>query len=104
MSRRNRVVQADVHLVHAQECQALGLVERHQHSRPSSAKRSTSNSTSAVSNAVAVVTHFRLTIQRDVPNPRLTERPLAALATRLSLIHEEARTARRPGVLTDEGG
>jgi hypothetical protein len=36
-------------------------------------------------------------------NPRLTNRPLTALATRLTLIHEEGRTA-PSRVLTDERG
>lgn len=35
-------------------------------------------------------------------NPRRTNRPLTALATRLTLIHEEGRTGRCPRVLTDE--
>jgi Sigma-70 region 2 len=35
-------------------------------------------------------------------NPRRTNRPLTAVATRLTLIHEEGRTGRRPRVLTDE--
>ena len=34
--------------------------------------------------------------------PRRTNRPLTALATRLTLIHEEGRTGRCPRVLTDE--
>jgi hypothetical protein len=37
-----------------------------------------------------------------VPNPRRTNRPLTALATRLTLIHEEGRTGPCPRVLTDE--
>ena len=35
-------------------------------------------------------------------NLRRTNRPRTALATRLTLIREEGRTGRCPGVLTDE--
>lgn len=37
-----------------------------------------------------------------LPNPRRTNRPLTALAARLTLIHEEGRTGRCPRVLMDE--
>jgi hypothetical protein len=37
-----------------------------------------------------------------LPNPRRTNRPLTALAARLTLIHEEGRAGRCPRVLTDE--
>jgi hypothetical protein len=37
-----------------------------------------------------------------IGNPRRTNRPLTALGTRLTLIHEEGRTGRCPRVLTDE--
>jgi len=37
-----------------------------------------------------------------VPDPRRTNRPLTALAMRLTLIHEQGRTGRCPRVLTDE--
>jgi hypothetical protein len=43
-----------------------------------------------------------VTVQLGIPNPRRTNRPLTALATRLTLIPEEGRTGRCPRVLTDE--
>jgi hypothetical protein len=43
-----------------------------------------------------------VTRQLGIPNPRRTNRPLTALATRLTLIHEEGRTGRCSRVLTDE--
>ena len=41
-------------------------------------------------------------VQLGIPNPRRTNRPLTALTTRLTRIHEEGRTGRCPRVLTDE--
>jgi hypothetical protein len=41
-------------------------------------------------------------VRLGIPNPRRTNRPLTAPATRLRLIHEEGRTGRCPRVLTDE--
>ena len=43
-------------------------------------------------------------VQLGIPNPRRTNRPLTALARRLTLIHDEGRTGRCPRVLMDERG
>jgi hypothetical protein len=41
-------------------------------------------------------------VQLGIPDPRRTNRLLTALATRLTLIHEEGGIGRCPRVLTDE--